>query len=61
MNTPSNLSGSLVAHEALYFSSQGINQRIVRADIRAAKNNYHQIPHGDAESDEESNEASSDC
>ena len=38
-----------------------INQRIVRADIRAAKNNYHQIPLNDAESDEESNEDSSDC
>ena len=38
-----------------------INQRIIRADVRAACNDCNQIPLVDSESDEESNETSSDC
>ena len=38
-----------------------INQRIIRAEVRAACNDHHQIPISDSGSDEDSNEVSADC
>ena len=38
-----------------------INQRVIRAEVRAACNDHHQIPLRDSGSSEDSNEASTDC